>query len=419
MAQSLSELYERALARSESYLSAQVEVRQARANLRIRAGQAWPTVSATIGANFTAQPRIDGLLDRLPDQSPSLSLDRSLGLSVQQPLFQFGRHDAELKRDELLVQVAWLRLAKTQGIVQRELALAYLSANAGAALMEAQDAQAESLLALLRQTRERFDAGYSPMNAVLAAEVDYRQSLINMTKARQRASQAQRRLNRLTYLPDTDVMDSEIVRIDVNFPHDRDKTLLFALENNIDVLIARTRVRAARAGLWATARSNLPSLSWSASHSRSITDTQLFDRPRLNDDGISDISRRSSRFGVELSIPIFQGGIQREQRANAQDQVRLALRDLNLTRENLQADLMEQWDAIEQEQEILTQWRQLIALEEQKLSNAETLLDQGYVTLDDIQSAYVRLHRLQNEILTTQNAIHTAKFEILALMGVL
>ena len=419
MAQSLSELYERALARSESYLSAQVEVRQARANLRIRAGQAWPTVSATIGANFTAQPRIDGLLDRLPDQSPSLSLDRSLGLSVQQPLFQFGRHDAELKRDELLVQVAWLRLAKTQGIVQRELALAYLSANAGAALMEAQDAQAESLLALLRQTRERFDAGYSPMNAVLAAEVDYRQSLINMTKARQRASEAQRRLNRLTYLPDTQVLEREVAHIDAHFPRDRDEAILFALENNIDVLIARTRVRAARAGLWATARSNLPSLSWSASHSRSIGNTQMFDRPHLNDNGISDIRRQNSGFGVQVSIPIFQGGIQREQRANAQDQVSMALRDLNLTRENLQADLFEQWATIEQEQEILVQWRQLIALEEQKLSNAETLLDQGYLTLDEIQSAYLRLHQLQNEVLTTQHAIHIAQFEILAAMGVL
>lgn len=418
-AQPLADLYQRALARNEAYLRAELVGQQANAALRAKAGEAWPVVTLTLGSSFIAQPGISGASSGQPDQNAALTFDRQMTLNVSQPIFQFGKHDAELNEEHWKVQAAWLALTQIELDQKRLILSAYVDALTAQQLIDIYRRQSDDLLNTLRLSRMQFDAGNLDAFAIVSAELQYGRSVKDLLSAEHQWALAVRNLAALTY-QDTVAVGAEHVRDIWSFlPNQMNAALLFARDNNIEVLIAKTQWRASQYGMMAIARSTLPSLSWTASSTLGASDQQTFGVIGNADNRVSSRNSADSRLGFQLSVPIFNGGRALAQKETARLANQLALRALNLAIENTENDIRDRWLRIETESRYQDHLKHLAALEADKSAYMTTLLEAGRATVDDINATKLSRYALQIEIVQGTRTILQNKVDILYLLGLL
>ena len=422
-AQPLEVLYSRALERNEPYLTALTRAKSSLSALRQTASQAWPTVGLGFDVSVGAFPQIIGFDEgedaENPERLPFLNQSNSFSLSIAQQIFQFGRLDAELERDDWQNRAAWLSVAQAQSQVHRDIALAYLNARSTNVLLQIRQVQLDLLASRLNTVQRRVDEGFLDRNDLLASFSELRSGQIAVVEQRRVADIARADLARVTFRAEVQVEEAALANLVGRLPSNLDQSLLFAQSNNIDILIAETLVRAARAGEWAVARSGLPSLSWNASHSRGLNYNRQFDDPFAENNGISTNGSRDTSLGISLSVPLFAGGRELERRNLARDEVQLAMRQLNATRDGILAEIRRLWAVKEAEEAALAQWFQLVGLEQERVNNAERLLEEGFTNLEDTIQARARLQELQFQVAQTSTNLANAKLEILHILGML
>ena len=221
----------------------------------------------------------------------------SLGLS--QPVFRMDRFIQLEQADSRIAQADAEYTVAQQDLAIR-VATTYFN------LLAAQDnltfvrADKLALTRTLDQARQRFEVGLAAITDSLKAQAAYDIAVSDEISAEQLLADSREALRELTgKLPD----QPEILRPDIPLlspePAEEDKWVTAASEQNPQVLAARAAATTAREEVRVQRSGHLPTLDLTANYSYRDS----------NFSGVIPLERDDSAVGLELNMPLYQGGL--------------------------------------------------------------------------------------------------------------
>ena len=233
-----------------------------------------------------------------PSQDATYSTDKLASITLVQPLFRYDRW-ISLKQADSTIAAAEADYAAAQQTLMVNVAERYF------AVLDAQDnlefAQAEksAIGRQLDQAKQRFDVGLIAITDVKAAQARYDIAVSQEILAVSELEGSRDALRELTgeYFDKLDLLrdDLKLVRPDPDSP---EHWIAQAKQQNLQVLSAEAASEAARQEMRRQRAGHLPTLDLNASASYQD----------VNFGGIAPIKRQDSEIGVQLNIPLYQGG---------------------------------------------------------------------------------------------------------------
>ncbi|MGB5260176.1 MAG: TolC family outer membrane protein [Gammaproteobacteria bacterium] len=275
-----------------------------------------PTYQAA-GAAYQAalEVRPQSLANLLPDLSFSGSISRerydprntgpstdatnkTYSLGLRQPVFRRDRFIQLEQADSRIAQADAEYVAAQQDLVLR-VATAYFVLLGAQDNLEFVRADKEALTRTLDQAQQRFEVGLAAITDSLQAQAAYDIAVSNEINAEQLLADAREALRELTgTLPD----QPEILQADIPLlapaPAEEDAWVTASGEQNPLVLAARAAATTAREEVRVQKAGHLPTLDMTAGY---IYRDNSFG-------GITQLERNDSAVGLELNLPIYQGG---------------------------------------------------------------------------------------------------------------
>jgi len=224
---------------------------------------------------------------------------RGYTLSLTQPLYHRDLL-VQLRQADSTVGKAEVQWEAAQQDLLVRVAESYFNVLAAIDNLNFAKAEKEAIHRQLEQTKQRFDVGLIAITDVHESQASYDQSVAQEIEAQNVLANANEALREITgqYHKDLHTLQEKIPLLEPD-PNDIDTWANQAVKQNFEVQaaeydyeIARDEVKRQRAG-------HYPQLDLSASHNKSISDGGSF--------GGSDTTNNA--ISLELSLPIYQGGL--------------------------------------------------------------------------------------------------------------
>ena len=287
--------------------------------------------SASIGGSstwtersFPVGPQLDpgtGLLFEIPDDEFN---EHAWRAQVRQPIFNleswFNYSSAKASREGAKHNLSAAKLALIVRVSE-----AYLNVLRAQDLLESTQASEAAVKRQLDQVQQRFDVGLVAITDVLEAQAAYDNALVNLIQADGDQGIFFQNLTTLTNesYDSLDRLSDQLPIINPD-PTNEETWVSTALSNNLQVLAATEQLLSARRTLKARRSVFLPKIDATASHSHFVTGGQSFLGGKIDD----------NVYGLEISMPIFQGGFNYSRSKEARalvDQAQEQLRGQQLT----------------------------------------------------------------------------------------
>jgi outer membrane protein len=345
-------------------------------------------------AGLLPQLSLDGSASRTRRDEPLLKEtyeSRDLSLSVSQVLFNFGQW---MRLDQSVTQTA----AAQAEFDTAKLNLMVRVAEAYFAVLSAQDnlnfanAEIKAIGRQLEQARERYHVGVVTINDVYEAQAAHDQAKSDKVAAETSVENAwealrviigrypSRRINRLrSHLPMTPPKPANI-----------DKWTAMAMERNTEILAMRKRAESSRQGIRIERSGHLPTLNLKASVSDSLTDYSQS----------SDAEQGS--ISVQLSLPLYSGGLVSSKSRQAQYDYQRSLQQLELAQREAHQAVRDAYRAMLSS---ISRARALAATKgstENALEATKAGFDVGTRTMSDVLSQQRSLFRARRDHLRSQ-----------------
>jgi len=238
--------------------------------------------------------------DPLPTVSnPAYATNQVYSLSLIQPLFRWDRWVALGQADELVAQAQAEYTAAEQELAVRVAERYFAVLGAEDALRLAR-AEKDSIGRQLEQAQQRFEVGLSAITDMQEAQARYDAALATEIRAEDLLESTREQLREITGQP-TDaidpVRDDEFALIAPE-PPDQQTWVDTALKQNPGLAAARASAEAARQQIQIARAGHYPTVDATASYS--YLDNNL--------SGIRVLERNDSSVGVQLNVPLYQGG---------------------------------------------------------------------------------------------------------------
>jgi outer membrane protein TolC len=302
---------------------------------------------------------------------------------------------------------AQLTIAKV-GVARARADIAFRSQDAYYGLLRAQDAlvaaeqnqqQAELQLA---DTRKRIDAGDIPEADALRAQIPVAQSRAAVTRAQNALRVARQTLNSLLGQPLATEESVATTAPTSTFSLPRDEVARLALLNSPDVLEATANVDVARSALQLARRSGDPSVELSGSHTHTSDPTTY---------------TNLSSLGLGVSIPLFDGGVARQQVRGAQAQLQQAESALILSRQQTTLAVEAAYADMESSLSDLASSQQVLAIAIQSSEKAHQAYLAGLTTTRDVLEAQRALAQARIDLNNAKYSCALAVARLRQLMG--
>ena len=234
-----------------------------------------------------------------PSQDATYSTDKLASISLSQPLFHYDRWIA-LKQADSTIAAAEAQYLAAQQALMVDVAERYF------AVLDAQDnldfarAEKQSIGRQLEQAKQRFDVGLIAITDVKAAQARYDISVSQEIRAVSDLEGARDALRELTGEPfgELDPLRPELPLARPE-PDSAEHWIEQARRQNLQVMSAQAGSEAARQEMRRQRAGHLPTLDMNAS----------MRYQDVNFGGIAPIERQDSEIGVQLNIPLYQGGL--------------------------------------------------------------------------------------------------------------
>lgn len=396
--ESLIEMYELALANDPSLKTQQAVFEASRDIVNIERSATLPQIDG--GASYDTSHA-----DKTFNQD-NTSDTLGFSISLRQSIVNFQNRYL-IERGQIDEQIAATELAAAEQSLLLRTASAYFDVlNAFDQLRSAQTEQ--NLLAnRLEQVQERFDVGLIPVNDVLEAQANY-----DTAVAETLAADASLGVQRENLASITGRYTQTIVPLNTDFtapapaPNNREAWIEQALKGNLDLKAKALAIDAANFSHKATRNNDSPTLNGTASFSH-------------DQDLQADEDSDASRFGLQLSIPLYAGGrysAQKRQSAQqiiqAQEQLRLAQRDT--TREARSLFL-----SLKSSQALLKARQQVIASSQSALDASQAGYDAGIRDIIDVNNAQKNAFQAQRNYSTALYSYLVDSLSLKAVAGLL
>lgn len=231
--------------------------------------------------------------------NPTYSTNQSYSLSLTQPVFRWDRWVALEQADSLVTQ------AQAQyGAAEQELMVRTAERYFG--VLGAQDAlrlagkEKESIGRQLEQAQQRFEVGLSAITDVQEAQARYDTAVATEIRARNQLDSAREQLREIIgeQRENLDPVRDTDFRLVTPEPQQQQIWVDTALQQNPSLAAARAGSEAARQQIQIARSGHYPTVDANASY------TYL----DSNFGGIRELERNDGTIGLQLAVPLYQGG---------------------------------------------------------------------------------------------------------------
>lgn len=332
------------------------------------------------------------------------------GLDLTVPIYSGGSIRNSVKAAKERVQAGQADLRGTESSIFSQVVAAYMDVLRTEALTMLAGNQVEVLTINLEATNDRFEIGEltrtdiaQSQSRLAVAQSDYRNAQANLIAAREtyiqlvgRAPQDLAAPPPLPGLPDT-----------------IGEAVVHALENNPDLIAAKERAAAAGYDSEVAGASRLPTLSAFANWD--YTDfLGTLGGPIAADFAQSETT---SNIGLQLTIPLFQGGRPAAQQRQAFARESAALENVIATERNIIAQTRSAYSSWQASQAVIESSEAAVAAAELSLEGVRAENSIGNRTILDVLNAEQELLSARAQLVTARRNAYVAGFSVLAAMG--
>jgi outer membrane protein len=252
--------------------------------------------SASINANTTSNDQ-DITSQGFGSSGATSFNSHGYSLNVSQPLIRADRY-IQLRQASSLIKQADAELSSAQQDLMIRVAEAYFNILAAEDGLKFAQAEKRSLSKQLDQAKQRFEVGLTAITDVQEAQAGYDLAVSLEIVAENEIDNSNERLRAITgeYISQLSGLDNDMPLINPQ-PEEIDTWTATALEQNLDVLSARYGIETAREEIRKQKTGHLPTLDLVARHGYDKSGGRF---------GSNSI--HSTAVGLELNVPLFQGG---------------------------------------------------------------------------------------------------------------
>ena len=241
----------------------------------------------------------DRFEDRSSDGDTSYATNQNYSLGLRQPLYQRERFVQLEQADSRIAQADAELLAARQDLILKAATRYFLVLGAQDNLDFVQ-ADKQAIERTLDQAQQRFEVGLAAITDTLEAQARYDIAVSDEINAEKLLADTREALRELTgELPVApEILQPEIPLL-APAPADQNQWVTAAIEQNPLVLAARAATKTARQEIEVQRSGHYPSLDMTADYS--YRDIRF--------GGEVDQERNDSAIGLELNLPLYQGGL--------------------------------------------------------------------------------------------------------------
>lgn len=219
-------------------------------------------------------------------------------LSLTQPLFRWDRYLSLKKADSLIQQAEAEQISTQQELIIR-VAESYFEILAAMDNIEFAKAETKSLSRQLEQANQRFEVGLTAITDVHEARAGFDRATADEILAKNLLDNAEERLREITgeYIVNLESLGDSMPLVNPE-PNDISEWSKTAESQNMDIIAAKHRLDNLRQEIKIQNAGHLPTLDLVANHGYDVSGG------RFGDNKI-----RSTDVGLQLNVPIFQGGL--------------------------------------------------------------------------------------------------------------
>jgi outer membrane protein len=225
---------------------------------------------------------------------------------VTQSLFRWDQWQA-LKRADAQVAVAEANFRAAQQNLLVRVSQAYFDVLAAEDTLQAAQATLEALTRQLEQADKRFEVGLIAITDVQEARAAHDSATAGVIAAKRTLATTQEVLRELTNEAYTTLSKpADVMPLDAPNPADEQDWVDRALENNLSVIAARLETEVAARDVRVARSGHYPTVDLFASYNEFDTDSTQ------TNNGITqpaDATQSEDTIGVQVTIPIFSGGV--------------------------------------------------------------------------------------------------------------
>ena len=325
--------------------------------------------------------------DQRNSSDTSYSTNQTYSVGLRQALYQRERFLQLEQADNRVVQADAQLIAAQQGLLLR-VATRYflvLGAQDNVAFVEADK---EAIARTLDQAQQRFDVGLAAITDTLEAQARYDIAVSDAINAERLLDDTREALRELTgELPlAPEVLKAEIPLITPE-PVDQDAWVAAALEQNPLVLAARAATEVAKQEIQVQNSGHYPSLDMVADYS--YRDTEF--------GGFTPLERNDSAIGIQLSLPLYEGGLVSSQTRQSRYQYNQAREEQEKQRRATERQTRDNYRGIISGISKVSALKNAVISNEKAVEAAETGFEVGTRAVVDVLDAQRELLRARRD----------------------
>ncbi|MGB5339157.1 MAG: TolC family outer membrane protein [Gammaproteobacteria bacterium] len=273
---------------------------QAAAAAHAAALETLPQSRATLlpGIALTGNVSRDRFDPRTNDPA-TYATNKTFTVQLRQALYQRERFVQLQQADSVIAQADAEFVAAQQDLITR-VATRYFLVLGALDNQEFVKADKDAIARTLDQAQQRFEVGLAAITDTLEAQARYDLAISEEIEAGRLLDDTREALRELTgQLPESPEILQDVIPLAAPEPASPDTWVTTALDQNPLMLAARAATEVARQEIQVQRSGHYPSVDMTANYS--YRDNRF--------GGIQDLKRNDSAIGVELSLPLYQGGL--------------------------------------------------------------------------------------------------------------
>jgi outer membrane protein len=373
-------------------------------NVPLTKAQGRPRASATATYN-------ENILNSASGQGFSTARSVSVGPTIQVPLYSGGAIKNAIRAAETRVEAGRENLRGTESAIFSAVVAAYMDVIRDESVVSLNRAQVGVLQVNLQATRDRFEIGDLTRTDVAQSEARLATAISSMESARanlirskegyiQLVGKAPENLEAPPPLP--------------NLPDAPDMAVKIAMDNNPDLAAANKQYNAAIFDRKGANASRLPTVSGftSGNYNNALSSSKLNGRTT----GI-DQSSTTAQVGVQVNIPLYQGGAPAAQIRQAQARLSQAQEAIIAAERDVIAQTRASYAAWRASIEVIASSERAVSANELSLEGVRAENTVGNRTILDILNAEQELLNSKVQLVAARRNSYVAGFTLLAAMG--
>lgn len=371
----LEQARQMALRQNENIQASREDLTQADRNLDMATSYLYPQVSAT------------GSATRRKDINPMMSPDEYevLQVGLDQHIYQLGKVWTGKEMAAHYLDGTRLNHVRTVREILFQVTAAYYNVLLGRQAIEIGESSLTRAKKQLERAQARYDVGMSTETYVLRAKVQVAQAREQLERARNQYNLARENLALETGL---DSLPASIEEPEEGaFPEKPVETLVTeALANRLDLQAAEKDTAAAKANIKWERADFFPKIFARGEYSYT-TEEMLYNE---HDENWSA--------SLNLSVPLFTGGRNRAELAEAKSKHRQARFNLQRRKNAIRTEVRSVYLDLETQREVLKQYKAQVRSAESNYRQVTAQFEQGLATSVDQVDAFTTLNQAQNQL---------------------